>query len=100
MKKPTKIQQFPPGSVLVLTTGEYSDYTIVGVLVTIKPCDLPYLYDLYRSSYKAEDQWSGKPDPNDFPSWLVANSFAIPVDFSKILLGFDTTEIVEPGYNS
>lgn len=39
--------QYPKGSIMVFTTGEYSDFGMAGFLVTIKDCDLPALAQAY-----------------------------------------------------
>lgn len=76
--------KYPPGSVLVMTTGEYSDFGVVGILVTMQECDLPAL---------AKEYANGKPSyepagmPNNFPAWLISKGYAMPVDHSEVHLG-------------
>ena len=70
---------------MVFTIGEYSDYRTSGFLVAIQDCDLPAL---------AQKMANGKipysdpgADPDNFPSWLIANGYAMPVEHSLIHLG-------------
>lgn len=80
-----KIMVYPPGSVMVFTHGEYSDYHIAGFLVAIQKCDLPALAQRMANGkipYDDEDAI-----PANFASWLVAHGYAMPVDHSLIHVG-------------
>lgn len=77
---------YPKGSILVLTSGEYSDYGMVGYVVTVEDCDLRALAQEYRNAHKPANQWD-RPDPDGFVAWLVVNGYAMPVDASTVHLG-------------
>jgi hypothetical protein len=79
---------YPRGTVLLMSSGEYSDYAYVGQLVTIKDCDLPKLAQECRDTFKKEEGgWRDEADANDFPSWLVANGYAVPLECSEVHVG-------------
>lgn len=40
--------QYPAGSAIALTTGEYSDYALRAVLITLKPLDMPTIARVFR----------------------------------------------------
>jgi hypothetical protein len=86
-----KTLKYPRGTCLVFTTGEYSDYGLRGILVTIKECDLPALAQLFAQAEKekAIKEKLGWFNLNigDFPSWLVANGYAMPADAETVHLG-------------
>lgn len=77
---------YPKGSILTLSSGEYSDYGIVGILVTVKDCDLRTLAAEYKASHRPKNQWD-KPDPDGFVAWLVVHGHAMPVDASEVHIG-------------
>lgn len=71
--------KFPRGSVIQFTEGEYSDFCLCGMVVTIKDCDLPALAKEYAAF---ENAWAGK-----FATWLVANGHAMPCEATEVHLG-------------
>jgi hypothetical protein len=88
----TDTLRYPKGSIMVMTTGEYSDFRVCGFLVAVQDCDLPALAQAFHAERMAELEAEGNadwdtPDPNDFPSWLVAKGHAMPVDAHEIHLG-------------
>lgn len=83
--------KYERGTCLVFTTGEYSDFGMCGILVTIKECDLPALAQQYvkterAKAIKAKAPWFDAELVN-FPSWLVANGYAMPADAQTVHLG-------------
>jgi hypothetical protein len=83
--------KYPRGTCLVFTSGEYSDFGMRGILVTIKDCDLPALAQLYakterNKAIKAKAPWFDV-QMVDFPSWLVAKGHAMPADAQTVHLG-------------
>lgn len=82
---------YPRGTCLVFTTGEYSDFGLRGILVTIQDCDLPKLAQIYavkerRKAIKAKTAWFNL-EITDFPSWLVSEGYAMPADAQTVHLG-------------
>lgn len=76
-----ELLKYPRGSILVMTTGAYSDYHIVGFLVAVADLDLPKLAQQYvGENPKDNDQY-------EFPTWLVSRGLAMPVENSEIHLG-------------
>ena len=59
-----------------------------GLMVFVADADLPELAKKYRADFKRDpDGWPDKADPTDFPSWLIAKGYALPVDYSAVHLG-------------
>ena len=80
-----RIMNYPRGSVMVFTSGEYSDYRTSGFLVAVQDCNLPVLAQKMANGKGAHIDQDANPD--NFPSWLIANGYAMPVDHSLIHLG-------------
>lgn len=84
--------KFVRGSALIFTSGEYSDFGLSGVLVTIKDCDLPALAKEYVAQEWAAikerggDDWD-KPGPDGFAGWLCANGHAMAAEAQCVHLG-------------
>lgn len=78
------VLKYTKGSVIVFTTGEYSDYRVTAFLVAIQDLDLPALaQQMTAGKYRGDDD----ADVNDFAGWLIANGHAMPVDHSLVHLG-------------
>lgn len=78
--------EYPKGSVLTFTTGEYSDFRVAAYLVTVCDCDLPALAREYVGTYAPENEWD-EPRLDGFASWLIAKGHAMPVATSEVHLG-------------
>lgn len=78
---------FDAGKVINFTHGEYSDFSNVALVVTVKDCDLPKLVTAFRRSHKPRDEWRKGDDPTAFPAWLIANGYCMPVDETEVHLG-------------
>ncbi len=83
---PDTTLKYRRGTALVFTTGEYSDYGISAMLVTIKDCDLPTLAKEYRAGDTNADSYD-RGRPEGFGSWLVANGHAMPMEAQSVHLG-------------
>lgn len=95
--------KYPMGTILSFECGEYSNFRVVGLLVTLVECDFKAL----AQQYCADPVWEGREwttkkqiggkrvtrrrkeqrPPQDFPSWLTANGYAAPVTHSEVYLG-------------
>jgi hypothetical protein len=77
---------YQPGTILLLSEGEYSDFGYCGQLVTLKTCHLADLIDAYRAARTLEN-----PDihqgPSDFVAWLITTEHAAPLQYSEAHLG-------------
>lgn len=83
------VLKYPRGTPLIFTKGEYSDYGLAGLLVTIKDCDLPSLAQAFVADARAKvkDAYLADDDPRLFASWLVANGHAMPMAAETVHLG-------------
>lgn len=80
-----KVMFYPKGSVITFTSGEYSDFSVRGFVLTIQDCDLPKLAQ--KMANGKEPYMDQDADPDNFPAWLIANGYAMPVDHSQVHLG-------------
>jgi hypothetical protein len=84
------VLKFPRGSVIEFSVGEYSSYRSIALVVAVEDADLPALVKVYaaeeRAKIKKRKAWE-KPDPDQFPSWLIAKGHALPVTFTEVHLG-------------
>lgn len=81
-----KVLNFPAGSVITMTTGEYSDFQISAYVVTLKHVDLPALVREFKATHQPEHDHD-KPSADRFPSWLIANGYCMPVETTEVQLG-------------
>ena len=65
-----------PGMLLVLETGEYSDYTFHGPFVVLREFDQVEAVADHRREWKPDpDGWRDEPDTNSFTAWLAVNGY-------------------------
>lgn len=76
--------RFPAGSLVEFSEGAYSDYSILGLLVTLKDCNLSALADEYRI---ANPDWDDEPSYSGFVAWLVSQQHCAPVSYNSVYLG-------------
>lgn len=62
---------YRPGTILLLETGEYSDFGYEAQLVTLCDLDLRDAIERYKSQFIAKDEWD-EADPCGFVGWLCA----------------------------
>lgn len=77
---------FPAGSIVLLTEGEYSDYSFIGDFVARKECDLHALATAFKAQYKPEHEWDG-PNPDKFAAWLVVEGWMYPGAAQEVHIG-------------
>lgn len=85
----SRVVDYPKGTILEFTSGEYSDFRTDGVVVTLRRCQLLPLQDAFKAEWKAEkprEDWDN-PGTDDFIAWLVANQHVAPVQCSPVHLG-------------
>lgn len=80
----SKPNVFPSGQIIIFTEGEYDDYGIDGVVVTITECDLPKLVKEYE---KSEPRKGTYCKPSAFVPWLIAQQHVMSVDVAQVHLG-------------
>lgn len=78
--------QFPPGSIITLTRGSYSDFCLDSILVTLKQCDLPALAKQFRDEHKPESAYD-YAEQRDWSGWLVAKGHCAPVEQTEVHIG-------------
>lgn len=85
----TGILIYPRGSVLVFTSGEYSDFSMRGHIIAATDLDLPLLarqFALEERAMVAKETILGE-DMADFSGWLVSRGLALPLEISVVHLG-------------
>lgn len=81
-----QILKFAPGKAIHFTSGEYSDFSSLCVLITLKDTDLPALAVEYRKSQAAADEFDWC-DCDAFPAWLITQGYAMAADVETVHLG-------------
>ena len=84
-----KVLSYKKGDIISLEDGEYSDYRILAIVVAIVDINFEELTKKFISEHVVPEdrQWSGKPFASDFPAWLVANQYVVPVSCSSCHMG-------------
>ena len=79
---------FPKGTILNFTSGAYSDFGSIGIVVSIKDIQLRDLgIDFVEDWKKNKEEWMWEPFADEFVAWLVAKQYVIPVEMDTIFLG-------------
>ena len=89
------------GELLVLTTGEYSDYELIMICRARQDIDLKSLAEEYRQIRKAQDPPSWWTAQNGFAKWIIVDkNLADEVPYRECWVQFRhggvITDIVEP----
>ena len=89
------------GELLVLTTGEYSDYELITICRAKQDIDLKSLAEEYRQIRRAQDRHSWWGAPDGFTKWIIVDkNLADEVPYRECRVQFCHggvyTEIVEP----
>ena len=84
----TEPHLYPAGSYLVLTMGEYSDFSVAAHLVARRELNLLALAAEYREQFKpSEPSWQDQPYPEGFVAWLCVEGHAMSADVSEAHIG-------------
>jgi hypothetical protein len=76
------------GEIIVLTSGEYSDYGIVGYIVAKINFDIKEAIDLFKQETKDYSECGYINDAhNRFIAWLVITERAVPVEYRELHIG-------------
>jgi len=66
---------------LVLETGEYSDYTFHGPFVILREFDQAEAVAEHRAQWKPDpDGWRDEPDTDSFTAWLTTQRLIDPAE--------------------
>ena len=88
-------QTYKVGQILVLESGEYSDFSIEAILVTLKAFDISDLAKMFWSEAIKDAAAKRRVKPNayidvqpaSFVGWLVAKEYCAPVQYSSLHIG-------------
>ena len=84
-----KVLSYKKGDIISLEEGEYSDYSILAIVVAIVDINLEELSKKFISEYVVPEdkKWLDKPFASNFPAWLVAKQYVVPVHYSTCHTG-------------
>ena len=77
---------YKAGTILMLESGEYSDFGYEGGFVTLAELNLAEAIELFKSEYQSKDEWD-TPDPSGFCAWLVTTQRCAPLDYQTAHIG-------------
>lgn len=80
------VHKYPAGTAIAFSSGEYSDFSYIGHVVTMRECDLPALIEEHKSTYVAKNKWD-TPDSASFVAWLVISGYAFPAEVTEVHIG-------------
>lgn len=73
-------QMMGAGTLLMIETGEYSDYSFHGPVRMLKAVTKQNLADAYREQHSPEGPWDEWPEPSGFLPWLIKEGYAEDVE--------------------
>lgn len=85
--------EYPAGTVLFFSQGEYSDYGYCGTVKLLKDINLQDVLTACKADWalrvhdRPEWRKDGDPDPQDFVAFLIASELAEDFDCREIHLG-------------
>lgn len=69
------------GTILVMETGEYSDYTFTGPFRVLRDFDQGGAAEQHKAQWMPEpDGWRDEPDTDSFIGWLNREGFIEEID--------------------
>jgi hypothetical protein len=75
-------------TMLMLSTGEYSDYQVHGVFRPLRDFVIGDALAQFKAQFVPEpDAYSNEPDPQDFLGWLCASGYIENAGVAEIHLG-------------
>lgn len=72
-----------PGTLILLSHGDYSDYRISALLRVTSKFDQAKIIKQFRNEYTVPEDdkdWKREPCPKDFENWLMDQSFIEVLD--------------------
>ena len=75
---------YPKGAFITFTSGCYSDFSILGVVKTLKECDLSRLARSYEEFGTQKDDMCNH---GGFVAWLIRNGHCESFDAPEVHLG-------------
>jgi hypothetical protein len=69
--------QVKAGTILVMTHGEYSDYSYTGPFRVVKDFDQAEIAETFRNAWAAvpREAWEKRPSEHEFIGWLSTEGF-------------------------
>lgn len=72
---------------LILSSGEYSDYSWSGPYRPLKKFTVREALDAFKAQWKPNDEWDETPTPEEFEGWLVSQRWIDPISSDEIHIG-------------
>ena len=82
----TQATEFPAGSVVAFSSGEYSDYSIGAFSKVLKPIN-EAVWNAMRAACKGTDWDPDRFDDGKAVPWLVANGYIEEIEYQELHLG-------------
>lgn len=85
----SKTLKFPAGRAIAFTSGEYSDFSLVATVITLKDVDLAEQAQAFAASKRKEfgDDAYFHLEIEDLATWLITEGFAMAADIQNVHLG-------------
>lgn len=77
---------YPAGTCIIFEEGEYSDYGVLAVLITLKKCDMAELVQAHEDNYVPKDGYD-RPSPSSFVAWLITQGYAMTAETQSLHIG-------------
>lgn len=74
------------GDLMILSNGEYSDYSFSGPFRCVKNFEFPPTARAHADSFE-QNEYDNQPDPSSFIAWLALNGYIEDVACTEIYLG-------------
>jgi hypothetical protein len=78
--------QIPAGKILMLSSGEYSDYSVMGVFRTLKPITQD-VYSAMRDACFSASPGYDRYEVGKAAPWLIVNGYVEEVEHEELYLG-------------
>jgi hypothetical protein len=78
----SQLLPIPEGTIIIMTMGDYSDYSIIGLARVLKELDFEALHAQYVSIHSKERKWIFSE--SEFVSWLHKENYIDMVDATEL----------------
>ncbi len=68
------------GMMLVLETGEYSDFSVTGPFRVMRDFDQAQIVETFKAKWKPKYDFKKTPDTDDFMGWLSRGGYIQDID--------------------
>lgn len=79
-------RKYSPGTVLMLETGEYSDFDIIEGFIVLVDMDLTEGIKQHKAEYKPKDR-GDSPTQSTFVAWLIVTEKCAPLKYETAHIG-------------